>query len=430
MFNGPLVSASAHSARILSFKQLEAWSAAGAMHRKELKRIVQEITRSLYRSTSPAKTLSSALKKLEGLFSQREVRGEVLLHNSRHINFRLAFPTNTADKLIFCLLYGEINARTGAVRFDLTTPIQMSRHAVQRLFERLEESSEELVLDEIYSCIGQAIHWHKGATEIEAKCWPLLSKNGFFIGTTKPGSLTTNVVTWIRGKHMGKKWGLPLSNLVRLKEEKPKRLEDFDFAKEFIRSFPWMLFEHVPGEDLISFAWEQQDEEEIEEKNNLIPSSELSENAETYSSTSERKISASFIAGLNYKAMSPPFKTHTLHNGVVVQQRDDGHLIVGLRNGWVGQIPCRSIDRGFKLILNYSSPKIGDEISVYVHKITHFPDEGAYSLSLNPKDVSDANWALIEKEYPVGSICTTSARLRQIGVLDYGGFWFIFQPKE
>ena len=412
MSNSRLVSVSAQSARILSYKQLETWSAAGALHREELVRIVKEITHSLYRSTSPAKKLNAALKKLEGLFSQREVRGEVLLHNNRHINFRLAFPTNTSDKLIFCLLFGEINARTGAVKFDLTTPIQMSLHALQRLFERLEESSEGLVLDEIYSCLGQAIHWHKGSTEIEAKCWPLLSKNGFFVGTAQSGSLTTNVVTWIQGKDIGKKWGLPLYNLLRLKEENPKQLENFDFAKEFVRSFPWMLFEHVPGEDTMSFGWDQQDAEESEVKNNSNSSAEQSQNNATDSSASDRKISASYIVGLNYKKTSPPFKTHTLHNGVVVQQRGDGHLIVGLRNGWVGQIPRRSIDRGFNFILNYSPPKIGDEISVLVHKITHFPDEGAFALSLVPKDVSDANWATIEKQHPVGSLHSATLEVK------------------
>lgn len=410
--NGPLVRVSAHSARNLSFKQLETWSAAGALHKEELERIVKEISRTLYRRTSPAKALSAALEKLERLFSQREVRGEVHLHNNRHINFRLAFPTSSADKLIFCLLYGEINARTGAVKFDLTTPIQMSLHALQRLIERLEESSEVSVLDEIYSCIGQTKHWHKGATEIEAKCWPLLSKNGFFVGTTQSGSLTTNLVTWIQGKNIGKKWGLPFSNLLLLKEESPKQLENFDFAKEFVRSFPWMLFEHVPGEDIMSSSWDQQDEEDSEVKNNSILSTERSQNDATDSTALDRKISASYIAGLNYKKTSPPFKTHTLHHGVVVQQRGDGHLIIGLRNGWVGQIPRRSIDRGFNLILNYTPPKIGDDISVLVHKITHFPEEGAFALSLDPKDVSDANWAAIEKQHPVGSLHSATLEVK------------------
>jgi predicted RNA-binding protein with RPS1 domain len=412
MNNSRVINVSNHSARILSYKHLETWSAAGALHREELIRIVKEITLALYRSTSPAKTLNAALKKLEGLFSQREVRGEVLLHNNRHINFRLAFPTNASDKLLFSLLYGEINARTGAVKFDLTTPIQISLHALQRLFERLEESSEDLVLDEIYSCIGQAIHWHKGSSEIEAKCWPLLSKNGFFVGTTQSGSLTTNIVTWIQGKYIGRKWGLPLSNLLRLRDENPKQLENSDFAKEFVRSFPWMLFEHVPGEDIMSIDWDRQGDEESEAKNTALLSAEKSPKDPTDEQALDRKISVSYIAGLNYKKTSPPFKTHTLHHGFVVQQRVDGHLIVGLRNGWVGQIPRRSIDRGFNIISNYTPPKIGDEISVLVHKITHFPDEGAYAISLDPKDVSDANWAAIEKQHPVGSFHSATIEVK------------------
>ena len=406
------VGVNSYTARNLSYKQIENWSAAGAAHRNELNRIVKEIKRSLHLSKSPAKTLSAAMKKLEGLFSKREVRGEVHQLNNRHINFRLAFPTNTQDKLIFCLLYGEINARTGAVKFELTTPVQMSLHALQRLFERLEESSEDSLLDEIYSCIGQAIHWHKGATEIEAKCWPLLSTNGFFVGTAQSGSLITSVVTWIQAKQMGKKWGLPISNLIRLKQGNTKGLENFDFAKEFIRSFPWMLFEHVPGEDTISLAWEQNELEDSEDTHDPALSIEISHGDETVNPSLHRKISASYIAGLNYKETSPPFKTHTLHHGVVVQQRADGHLIVGLRNGWVGQIPRRSIDRGINLITNYIPPKIGDEVSVLVHKITHFPDEGAYAISLDPRDISDANWELIEKENPVGSIQSATLEIR------------------
>jgi ribosomal protein S1 len=410
--NANLLGVSSYTARKLSQKQIENWSSAGAGHRDELKRIVKEIRRSLYLSKSPAKTLTAAMKKLEGLFSKREVRGEVHLLNNRHINFRLAFPTNTEDKLIFCLLYGEINTRTGAVKFELTTPVQMSLHALQRLFERLEESSEEVLLDEIYSCIGQAIPWHKGATEIEAKCWPLLSRNGFFVGTSEPNSLVTTVVTWMEAKKMGKKWGLPISNLTRLKQEKIKGLENFDFAKEFIRSFPWMLFEHVPGEDSMSLAWEQNEQEYSEHKNDPIQAIEIFHDEENIKPNLPRKISASYIAGLNYKETSPPFKTHTLHHGVVVQKREDGHLIVGLRNGWVGQIPRKSIDRGVNLIENYMPPKIGDEISVLVHKITHHSDEGAYALSLDPKDVSDANWALIEKEYPIGSSQSANLKIR------------------
>jgi ribosomal protein S1 len=386
----------------LSFKQLEAWSAAGAAHHDELQRIVKEIIRSLHYSSSPAKSLSIAMKKLQGLFSRREVRGEVHLLNNRHIKFRLAFPITKDNGLVFCLLYGEINARTGAVKFDLTNPIQMSLHALQRLFERLEDRTDGAILDEIYSSLGQAIHWHKGATEIQAKCWPLVSRNGFFIGTSQAGSLTTAAVTWIKGGQIGKKWGLPLNNLSRLKELRPERLEDHEFVKEFIRSCPWMLHEHVPGEDYITLAWEQRDEDENSSFNEDIDLEDSLVNDQGSDQVTP-KISSSYVYGLNYTEEPPPFKTHTLHTGVVVQRRRNGRLIVGLKNGWIGQVPSRSIELGVQLISGYKSPDIGDDITVLVHKITHFPTEKAYALSLDPKEISDANWAKVESEHPIGT---------------------------
>lgn len=403
MTNGPLPNVSSFTARNLSFKQLETWSTAGASHREELTKIAKEIVQTFHLSSSPAKTLNTAMKKLEALFSRREVRGEVHLLNNRHINFRLAFPTTNNDGLVFCLLYGEINARTGSIKFDLTSPIQISLHALQRLFERLEDRSDAAVLDEIYSCIGQVIHWHKGATEIKAKCWPLISKHGFFIGTSSEESLTTKVVTWIKGGRIGKKWGVPLNNLERLREHHPERLEDSEFAQEFIRSFPWMLHEHVPGEDFIALAWEQRDEQENEllfEESNWEEKLDL----EVSRSSELQKLSTSYVSGLNYRDEPPPFKTHTLHSGVVVQRRGDGSVIVGLKNGWVGQVPSRSIKRGLELIFGYAPPEIGDDLEVSIHKITHFPNENAYALSLDPKEISDANWAQIENEHPVGSI--------------------------
>jgi hypothetical protein len=405
MTNSTVPSISSYRARSLSFKQIEAWSAAGASHREELQRIVNDIVRSLHNSSSPAKSLNAAKKKLESLFSRREVRGKLNLLNSRHINFRLAFPTSSDDGLVFCLLYGEINARTGAVKFDLTRPIQISLHALQRLFERLNEISEAAVLDEIYSCIGQVIHWHKGATEINAKSWPLMSENGFFIGTSTAESLTTTVVTWIKRTSNGKKWAMPLANLLRLKEHNPDRLEDSEFAQEFIRSFPWMLHEHVPGEDLIASAWEHKGDQD---NGSPHDESDWEERLEKVGGDSALlpKLSASYISGLNYRDDPPGFKTHTLHSGVVVQRRADGGLIVGMKNGWVGKIPCISIKRGVQLISGYKPPEIGEDVTVLVHKITHFPKENAFAISLDPKDVSDENWSNVEKQHVVGSFCS------------------------
>jgi ribosomal protein S1 len=397
--------------RSLSFKHLEAWSMTGDSHRRELDQVLKGITKSLHISTSPSKTSSAAMKKLETFFSRPEVRGDVQQINNRHIKFRLAFPKTEKEGIVFCSMQGEINARTGAVNFYLSSPIKISIHALQRLIERLDDQSDRAVLNEIYSSMAQVIPWHKGANNINAKCWPLMSENGFFIGAADDGNLTTTLITWIKasGQKISKKWGLPLSNLLKLRSACPDRFEDWEFAQEFIRSFPWMLHEHVPGEDQIAIAWEQRDEtkdrthaeEAIWEKE---PDSE-----EILESTTPAKLSASYVAGLNYQTEAPPFKTHSLHAGIVVQKRTAGQLIVGLRNGWVGVVPLKSLRRGMELILDYKEPNIGDYINVFVHKISYFPDEQAYAISLDPKDIAEANWAGIERAHPVGM--ETSATL-------------------
>ena len=118
------------------------------------------------------------------------------------------------------------------------------------------------------------------------------------------------------------------------------------------------------------------------------------------------KLSAHYIPGLNYDTTLPPFKANTVHVGLIVQKLTDGTLIVGLNNGWVGKIPSKSLSRGLELIREFKLPKLGDEITVVIHKIQYFSYEGAYSISLDPKEVSDANWFDIEKNNPVGSIAS------------------------
>ena len=414
MNSGALPSISPYRARNLSLRHFGGWSETGSSHRRELDLVLKEIIKSLNTSTSPAKTLSAAMKKLNAFFSRSEVRGNVTLINNRHIKFRLGFPKSERRDIIFCSMEGEINSRTGAVNFNLSRPLKISIHALQRLIERLDDQSDRAVLNEIYSSTAHAIHWHKGATAINAKCWPVLSENGFFVGVSDQGGDTTTLTTWIKasGEKMGKKWGLPLNNLLSLRETRADRFEDSEFAQEFIRSFPWMLHEHVPGEDVVSIAWERR-----EESTNSLEEDDT--NWEDYQSDNQShepklpiKLSTSYIAGFNYKAEAPPFKTHTLHKGVVVQKRPNGQLIVGLKNGWVGVVPLQSLERGIQLITGYEPAKIGEDIDVFIHKIWYRPDEQAYAVSLDPKDIAEANWIEIQKLNPIGAEVTATLLLK------------------
>jgi ribosomal protein S1 len=115
------------------------------------------------------------------------------------------------------------------------------------------------------------------------------------------------------------------------------------------------------------------------------------------------KLSASYIPGLNYENNPPPFSFRTEHLGVVVHSDLEG-IVVGLNNGWVGKIPKKSLLRGYELIPDFRVPSIGDDVVIVVHKIKHLFAEGAYTISLDTKEVSIANWKEIEKNNPIGSI--------------------------
>ncbi len=376
------------------------------MQKEELTQIIRAVQRSVLTSRSPSKAIKTILKRLQAFFARNEVRGNLYVINQRHIHFRLAFPVNSEDKLTFFLLDGVVNARTGATKMDYRSPIQLSLHALQRLFERLGDGSEAAVLNEIYSCLGHATHWHVGGVEANAKCWPLVSTNGFFVATNHTESSMTAVVTWIRDAGSGRKWGMPLQNLLLIKEKIPSKLENAEFAREFIRSFPWMRYEHAPADDYFMLAVEQRDQEMalLDESGRDVENGKFDEiDLDIKPSV---KLSASYIPGFNYENSLPPFRPHTIHRGLVVQIHADGTIVVGLNNGWVGKIPKKSITRGYELIPGYVPPKIGDEINVVVHKIQYFSTEGACSISLDPKDVSDANWFDIERNNPVGTIAT------------------------
>jgi ribosomal protein S1 len=396
-----------YTARNISLKQLRLWSEAGDAHKQELIKLLKEIRTKLARDTSPSKAVTFATKSLENFYSKKEVRGEVTLLNNRHIKFNLMFPGVDDQDLQFCLVYGEINARSKACKFDETTPIKISAHALQRLLARLDLGSDEKALDELYSCIKLVIPWHTASVETGAQCWPLISEHGFFVGAPSPDSLVTTLITWMKADGLSKKWLQPLQNLWHLQSKNSAPLEDPVFAAEFLYSFPWMLKEHVPGLDLPSLAWESKDFDSTPDPISQEKTLDLQYHDDQDSSVDApkpyKKKSSSYLAGLNYSDTPPPIKVNNHFTGLVVQKRDDGNMIVGLKNGWVGNLPAISIERGYQLIENYVAPEIGDEIEVEVQKIKPWMGEDAYLISLNPVDVTEAHWATIEKKLPINS---------------------------
>ena len=409
MSNILFTNVSNYTARNITINKLKKWSETGQSHKKELIQIIKEIQTKIHKSDSPSKAITLATNKLNYFFSKKEVRGGISEINQRNISFALAFPEIAEEGIKFVLINGNLNGRSKLADITQTYPFSISVHGLQRLFERLDAQDDAIVLDEIYSSIDLATPWHQAATEVKATYWILLSKNGFFVATKTEDSLVTNIITWIKNESLSLRWNEPIKNLILLKDSYANKIKDPEFIKEFLLSYPGMLHEYKPGHDLTSLAREQKQLEEdrdssLEVEHVDLISKVIKSNEVNIYEVNQRNKPNIYIPGLNYSSTAPPFKTYSQFEGIVVQKQFDGSCIVGLKNGWVGKIPKKSIERGRSLIGDFKDPNVGDTLNVIVHKITLWEQEVAYLISLDPIIVHEASWIEIEKKLPIGTI--------------------------
>lgn len=374
----------------LTQKQLQAWSQRGALHKKELTDLLTCIARDLSKSNSPTKIIERTSKRLEKFFAQKEVRGTVIEKNQRRIRFELSFPLEMNEGIGFCILTAEVNARTGMHTIHESEPIFISTHVLQRLLQRVEFKNESAALDEIYSCLSFAPYWKEAAVELKAFSWPILSKDGIFIAVLTEGDSSSSLITWLKGETLSRKWGVVYYNLLSLLDHNAQLMVCPVFIKEFLGSFPWMMQEHSPEADLNKLAWESKDNINIQDIEK--------------SSSTVSKTSVSFIPGMNYKTEGPPFKTHSQLDGVVVQKKPNGELVVSLNNAWVGLISIVSYKKTKELLPNLEELFVGDKVRVEVRKINFDENEMAYSVSLDRVELVEFIWKGILEKYPVDTV--------------------------
>lgn len=393
----PILSAIDYAARKLTTQKSEEWCSIGALHKQELSDLMCNLARDLYKSRSSTKVIDHTMRNLESFYSKKEVRGSIIKRDKRHIVFDLAYPLAIDDGLGFCHLKVEVNARSGLYHATESEPIIVSTHALQRVFQRLDFKNESSVLDEIYSSMKIFPAWKVAALEVKAKSWPVLSKTGFFIAARVDDSITSTLITWMKPDQLSKKWGLVYDNIISLSENNPNLMTDPNFIKEFLISFPWLMFEHSPEADLQKLAWESKDTASgsLGQTGNEIESSKGV-------NITNHKSSISYIPGINYKDSPPPFKSHTQHLGVVVQKRPSGEMIVSFNDSWVGKIPSTSNKKTNELLPNLNELFVGDKLSVEVRKIGYIESEQGYLIYLDRTELANALWEGVQEKYRVG----------------------------
>lgn len=376
------------TARSIINKQIKSWCDVGEKSKQELKSILKKIGQALIKNNSPFKTINLAKRNLLKFLENENIRGQLTEINNRHLTFNLSFIEAVDSVVYYSVISSEINARTRAATLDASHLYKISIHAIQRLLERSSERTDIAALDEIYSSIDFAKKWNLAAKNTSAIYWPILSRNGFFICAFSDID-EANAITWINENTLSKKWMPVISTIRNLTLESNNVVFDIEFIQEFIRTFPWMLHEHSSSKDSLTIAWEQKEIENPEEERSLVTNS------------AGIKESITYQPGLNYQAAPPNLKSHSKLSGIVTYIKPDKAIIIGLKNGWVGIVPKVAIDRSKKIIRDYTIPKIGDHVNVYIRKITKLENEDAYFIFVNLEDLYKADWKLTEESYPI-----------------------------
>jgi ribosomal protein S1 len=397
-----------YTARNIVKKVAAEWSDYGVKQRSGLETRLKRLKWRIRHENHAVKKTQNASKFLEEVFSKEGIYGNISTSRSNLIIFEIISPILINDSLFFDLIKGSIDKKSGDYQLSESHAVRISWHSLQRLFGKNNSFSSHQALEEIASCLSLAREWNVAGNASGALCWPVLTKNGFFVAVPSHESDQESIfVTWMKGVGLSRKWGIVFENLRMVEEKQPAQLMNRLFIKEFIGSFPWMLREHIPGIDVLGEAWDRRefspDSELFSEKliENEIEKNDRNLDVLSNSSLPEGKLSTSYVPGLNYRDTPPPFKIHSRHKGLIVQKWHTGSVVISLRNSWYGRIPDISLNREKALGINTESLTVGDEISVEVKKIIFIKSQSAFAVSLDRCSLIDSIWDEIEKKYPV-----------------------------
>ena len=400
------------SNRQVSRSMVEDLSAIGIVRRAKFDLVLRIISQNLRLDSSPTKAIRKSVVNIENFLKEKDVRGSIVGRGQRKISFKLSIPFRADDLLGFCFIKGDLNGRTGAILISESTSLKVTAHALQRLIERVDVNDNNAVLDEVHACLEWAPFWNSAGVKIKAQCWPILSSNGFFVAIQSDNPSLAVALTWMQKETLSKKWGDVYDNLSWIGTHRKDLMTNEQFIMEFIGSFPWLLREHTPKEDLTSVAWERRRIERLHEDtldssfvSNIYSESKPDDSGHFTNKdcASNFKSSVSYVPGFNYHALAPELRVYSRHIGMIIHKQRSGNVVVSLKNSWYGVLPGDSNRKTDFLMPGTVEENVGDFIEVEVKKVALIESELAYAVYLIRAEFVDAICKYITDLYPVGA---------------------------
>jgi hypothetical protein len=233
-------------ARGLSRQTLEHLVAAATTYHDAINDFILEAIQAQMAGKSPAKLANQLRADISALIAQPCIHGRLSSMSARHFCYTYLMPELSDEHLAVSLAIGKINTRRKLSPNPRFPVVGITRHAVERLHQRMNTVDFYEVYDEIVAVAMMAPSMKLAANHVGARQWALPSRSGLFVAASGDDYHLTTLITWLPFATLSGKWSRLLADLRTIAD-----LDDFSIRLrpeliEVLARHHWLQEPHVP----------------------------------------------------------------------------------------------------------------------------------------------------------------------------------------
>ncbi|MEY4749249.1 MAG: hypothetical protein RIQ60_1463 [Pseudomonadota bacterium] len=162
---------------------------------------------------SPAKLANQLQAGIARLIARPGIHGRLVPGTARSFGYFYVTPEVKNDHLVFSVAIGLVNTRARLGQPSIYPVVEITRHSVERLHQRLNTTEFGQVYFEIVTITLMALDMHQAAKQTGSRQWALPSRRGIFVAVPGETAPLSTLVTWISYDHLSSKWSRLVADL-------------------------------------------------------------------------------------------------------------------------------------------------------------------------------------------------------------------------
>jgi hypothetical protein len=205
-------------AKGLSKQSIEYLVVAARMCSDAIDDYIIEAIRAQRAGKSPAKLANQLQAGIAKLISRPGIHGRLVPGTARSFAYFYVTPEVMDDLLVFSVAIGLVNTRRKLGPHDIYPVVEITRHSVERLHQRLNTTDFGIVYFEIVTITLMALDMNLAAKQTGSRQWALPSRCGMFVAVPGETAPLTTLVTWLSYDNLSTKWSRLIADLREIPE--------------------------------------------------------------------------------------------------------------------------------------------------------------------------------------------------------------------